>query len=146
VKSVVLVRRSRDGALLVSADTDAAGNVYERPLGGHVEFGEYAADAARREMREEIGQELSDLRLVGVVENLYQLDGVPGHEIVFVFEARLEDEHAYEVEEQPILDDSSGRIRVRWRDASATTPPFVPDGVRQMIERSSADSSTSGSS
>jgi ADP-ribose pyrophosphatase YjhB (NUDIX family) len=140
VKSMVVVRRPRDAALLVSRDADAAGNEYERPLGGRVEFGEFAADAACREMREEIGQELAGLRLLGVLENVFELDGVPGHEIVFVFTARFRDETAYDVEEQVILDDASGRVRVRWRDRLATAPPLVPGGIGRMIGSSAGTS------
>jgi ADP-ribose pyrophosphatase YjhB (NUDIX family) len=133
VKSMVLIRRPSDGALLVSADTDAEGNVYERPLGGHVEFGERAADTARREIQEELAQDVADLRLLGVLENLFEFDGDPRHEIVFVFNAAFADDRAYDVEDQSILDDPTQRIRVRWRDPSRTAPPIVPEGLGQLI-------------
>lgn len=132
---MVLIRRPGDGAFLVSTDRDSLGNVYERPLGGHVEFGEYAADTARREIKEELGQELNDLHLLGVLENLFQLDGEPRHEVVFVFTAAFADESAYEVEDQGILDDASQRIRVRWRDPSSAAPPLVPVGLEQLLTR-----------
>jgi ADP-ribose pyrophosphatase YjhB (NUDIX family) len=135
VKSMVLIRRPRDGAYLVSTDTDAFGNVYERPLGGHVEFGEYAADTARREIQEELEQELSELHLLGVLENLFDLDGDAHHEIVFVFTAVFADRRAYDVEEQRILDDPSERIRVRWRDPSTSAPPLVPASLHELIPK-----------
>jgi ADP-ribose pyrophosphatase YjhB (NUDIX family) len=111
---MVLIRRPKDGAFLVSTDQDSFGKVYERPLGGHVEFGEYAADTARREIQEELGQELSELHRLDVMENLFDLDGEPHHEVVFVFTAAFSDRRAYDMEEQRILDDPSERIRVRW--------------------------------
>jgi ADP-ribose pyrophosphatase YjhB (NUDIX family) len=134
LKSMVLIRRSGDAALLVSTDRDSFGNVYERPLGGHVEFGEYAADTARREIKEEIDQDLKDLQLLGVLENLFELDGESRHEIVFVFTGVFADERAYDIEAQGILDDPSQRIRVRWRrDPLSATPPLVPAGLKQFL-------------
>jgi hypothetical protein len=42
VKAMALIRRPRDGALLVSEQSDPAEAPFHRPLGGHVDFGEYA--------------------------------------------------------------------------------------------------------
>jgi ADP-ribose pyrophosphatase YjhB (NUDIX family) len=58
VKAMVLIPRPLDGALLVSEGTNPSGELFHRPLGGHVEFGEYARDTIHRELREEIAQEL----------------------------------------------------------------------------------------
>lgn len=69
IKAMAVIQRSRDNALLVSA---AAGRrPFHRPLGGHVEFGEYAIDTVHREFAEEIGQRLTGVRLLGVLENIF---------------------------------------------------------------------------
>jgi ADP-ribose pyrophosphatase YjhB (NUDIX family) len=62
VKAMAVIRRHHDGALLVSeyAGPDAA--PFHRPLGGHVEFGEYARETVHREFQEEIGQRLTGAR------------------------------------------------------------------------------------
>lgn len=132
-KAMVVIRRPSDGAYLVSGDVDEDGAGYERPLGGHIEVGERAAETARRELREEIGEELREVRLLDVIENLFVLNGRHGHEIVFVFRADLADPEAYEVEQRAILDDPSGRIRVRWRGPAETTPRLVPDGIAHFM-------------
>jgi hypothetical protein len=49
VKAMALIRRPRDGALLVSEGADPSGALFHRPLGGHVEFGEYALDTVHRD-------------------------------------------------------------------------------------------------
>lgn len=123
-----MIKRPRDGALLVSEATDPSGALFQRPLGGHVEFGEYALDTLRREFREEIGQELTDVRLASVLENIFQWDGTSQHEIVFVFAAALADDAAYEISEQTIRD-ARGRSRVTWRAPEAASPPLYPVGV-----------------
>lgn len=66
IKAMAVIRRPRDGALLVSESPDP---LFQRPLGGHVEFGEYALETVHREFREELAQELTDVRLLGVLEN-----------------------------------------------------------------------------
>jgi hypothetical protein len=50
VKAMVLIQRSRDGALLVSEDANPSEELFHRPLGGHVEFGEYALNTVHREL------------------------------------------------------------------------------------------------
>jgi ADP-ribose pyrophosphatase YjhB (NUDIX family) len=52
--------------------------LFHRPLGGHVEFGEYARDTVHRELQEEIGQALTAVQLAGVLENIFQWGGGPG--------------------------------------------------------------------
>ena len=66
---MALIRRPRDGALLVSQHADPSGAPFQRPLGGHVEFGERALDALHREFQEELAQRLADVRLLGVLED-----------------------------------------------------------------------------
>jgi len=59
---------------------------YYRPLGG-IEFGETSRDAIIREIREELSAEIEDVRWLGTLENIFTLDGEPGHEIVMVCHA-----------------------------------------------------------
>ena len=131
---MVLIRRPRDGALLVSEEANPAGEPFHRPLGGHVEFGEYALDTVHREFAEEIGQALTAVLLAGVLENIFQWGGSTQHEIVFVFAAAFADEAAYEINEQAILD-ARGSSRVIWRAAGATSPPLYPAGVADLAAR-----------
>jgi ADP-ribose pyrophosphatase YjhB (NUDIX family) len=132
VKAMALISRPRDGALLVAEYSGPDADPFHRLLGGHVEFGEYAADAVRRELMEEIAQPLRDLELLGVVENMFKWLGRGGHEVVFVFRAALEDPSAYEIAEQYIQDEREGPARVLWRSRAAVTPPLYPDGVADM--------------
>ena len=128
---MVVIQRPRDGALLVSEEANPGGEVFHRPLGGHVELGEYAQDTVHREFREEIGQALSGARLAGVLQNIFAWDGATKHEIVFVFTAAFADEAAYEIGEQAILD-TPDRTRVIWRLPGAAGPPLYPEGVADL--------------
>ena len=134
VKAMAVIRRPRDGALLVSEAANPAGELFHRPLGGHVEFGEYAEYTVRRELLEEIGQSLSEVKLLGVLENIFDWADSQAHEIVFVFSASFQDHSAYDVAEQRILDQAADdETLVRWRDADAVSPPLYPDGLTDLI-------------
>lgn len=62
---------------------------FYRVPGGHVEFGERAEEAVRREIIEELDSEIEDLVFERVVENIFEYQGAPGHEIVFMYTGRL---------------------------------------------------------
>ena len=130
IKAMAVIRRARDGALLVSESADP---LFQRPLGGHVEFGEYAVDTIHREFLEEIGQELTDVRLLGVLENIFPWRDGTEHEVVFIFAAAFADETAYEIEEQLIRDDTEPKDRVLWRPPDAVGPPLYPAGLTELI-------------
>ena len=98
VLAIALMRRGDE--ILVSTDFDPIkGDHYSRPLGGGVEFGEYAELAIAREIREELGAEIENIRLFTVIENLFTLEGCPSHEIVFVYDAEFADKSLYERDE-----------------------------------------------
>ncbi len=128
---MAVISRPRDGALLVSEAPDGS---FQRPLGGHVEFGEYAVDTLHREFGEEIGQRLTGVRLLGVLENIFPWQGGTEHEVVFIFSAAFADEAAYEIEEQVIADDTEPKSRVLWRPPGAISPPLYPDGLTELID------------
>ena len=133
IKAMAVIRRARDGALLVSESADP---LFQRPLGGHVEFGEYALDTVHREFREELAQELTGVRLLGVLENIFGWRGGTEHEVVFIFAAAFLDEAAYEIEEQLIRDDTEPKNRVLWRAADAVSPSLYPAGLSELIASS----------
>ena len=97
-----------------------------------MEFGEYALDTVNREFEEEIGQSLTGVRLLGVLENIFQWDGATQHEIVFMFAAAFADQSAYEIQEQRILDKADG-TRVIWRAPGADSPPLYPTGTSGLL-------------
>ena len=130
IKAMAVIRRPRDGALLVSESPEP---LFQRPLGGHVEFGEYAVNTVHREFLEEIGQVVTDVQLLGVLENIFDWQGRTEHEVVFIFRAAFASDTAYEIEEQLIRDDTEPKNRVVWRAKSAVRPPLYPAGLSELI-------------
>ena len=126
----------RDGPRILVEDNSAQDrrDYFYRPPGGGVEFGERAIDAVRREMREEFGAEIADVRPVGTLENIFDYHGRPGHEIVFVFETRFVDA-SYYVAERIVGTEGAGiRIEAIWLDVSEPPDrPLYPNGLLDLL-------------
>lgn len=130
------VPRRGDDLLVFEYHDPTKGQTFYRPLGGGIEFGETADAAVRREMREELAVEILDVRLLGVLENIYHAFGRDSHEIAFIFDCRLADQARYERDlVGEILDDAG--IMVRWRPLSSFTPdrPLYPHGLADLLSR-----------
>ena len=133
VIAICLFRRGDE--ILVTEGLDTSCNRrYARPLGGGVELGETSEQAIVREIQEEIDAEVRDLRLLGVLENLFELEGRQHHEVVFVYDARFEDNSLYEMAEIPLLEGGwmTGAI---WRplDWFGEHCPLVPTDLPRLL-------------
>lgn len=107
---------------------------YHRPLGGGIEFGETAAEAVRRELREELAAELAAVRQIAVLENLFTFDGKPGHEIVFLFSADLVDKSLYGREEMGIVLDEGAPVRwLSLGDVASGKAILYPAGLAEFL-------------
>jgi ADP-ribose pyrophosphatase YjhB (NUDIX family) len=91
----ICVFRHDDKILVFEAYDTIDKKPFYRPLGGAVEFGETAKTAIKREIHEEIGLETTDLKLLGILENIFTHEGKPGHEIVYVYDGRFTDASVY---------------------------------------------------
>ena len=94
VKVFCVLRRGPQLLLSFAIDPDT-GTRYGRLLGGGIEPGERSEDAVRREFQEEISAELTNLRRLGVVENIFTWQGHLHHEVIFVFAADFADRAFY---------------------------------------------------
>ncbi|GAB4054210.1 NUDIX hydrolase [Catellatospora paridis] len=130
------VPRRGDDLLVFRGHDPTRGQTFYRPLGGGIEFGETARQALHRELREELAVELTGVRLLGVLENLFQGFDRDGHEIVFVFACDLADPSVYERDHVgEILDDAG--TPVLWRPLSGfdDTTPLYPAGLADLLAK-----------
>ncbi|NMG09961.1 NUDIX hydrolase [Brasilonema sp. UFV-L1] len=106
---VIALGLIRDGQYAKSADIGTRIFVSEgydpvkqqtfyRAMGGGVEFGETSLEALKREFQEEIQAELTNIRYLGCLENIFIYNGQPGHEIIQLFESDFVDSKFYELE------------------------------------------------
>jgi ADP-ribose pyrophosphatase YjhB (NUDIX family) len=91
VKAMLIAPNGDFTAHAVSVNPPTAENPhgYHRLIGGSVELGEFHRDAIVREVDEELGAAIQDLTFLTTVENIFRIDGVLGHEIVFLYTGRL---------------------------------------------------------
>ena len=132
--SICLFRRG-DRILVHEGDDPVKGIRFARPLGGGIDFGETSRDAVIREVREELGAEITAVEFVCMMESIYIYLGKPGHELVFVYDARFVDENLYE---QAVLEVTEGKrkFEARWRsldERKAANILLVPEGLEAFL-------------
>lgn len=122
-------------AVTLNAPTEENPHGYHRLVGGGVELGETAVEAVRREVDEELGAVVRDLGLVSTVESIFRIDGVLGHEVVFLFSGRLDPLPA---PSGAVLTESDGSVvPVVWRpiDDADEALPLYPAAVVPWVQR-----------
>ncbi len=113
--------------------------VFYRPLGGTIEFGEPAREAVKRELQEEIAAEVINLRYLGALENLFTHEGAFGHEIVLVYEGDFADKAFYEAETVPAQEEDGMTFTACWKplqEFREGKAPLYPDGLLRLISSS----------
>ena len=132
----ICVFRDAGRLFLVEWRRPSTGEPFYRPLGGAIEFGEHSRDCIVREIREEVGAEITDLTYLGTIESIFAYEGEPGHEIVLVYEARFADPRLYEVE-SVIGQDDGGELVAVWKSIAyfqAGEAPLYPDGLLDLLD------------
>jgi len=136
VKAFALLRRGEE--FLVCMGFDAKKNQrFARLPGGHIEFGERAADAVKRELKEEFGVSITEPILLGWIENIFEYNGQRGHEVVAVYEVKPDDPAFSDTEHPPLLDPQEAWIEARWlstAQARAQGIPLYPSAASLLIQ------------
>ncbi|HEX5838172.1 MAG TPA: NUDIX domain-containing protein [Anaerolineales bacterium] len=95
----ICIFRKNDRILVAEGYDPVKNEHFYRPLGGGIEFGEYSEQTIHRELWEEIGAEVCELKYLGTLENVYVFNGTPGHEIVRIYDGVLKNAELYELPE-----------------------------------------------
>src|SRR5918996_4389604 len=90
--------------------------IFYRPLGGGIEFGEKGTDAIRRELKEEINVDITDLEYLGMLENIYTFNGGSYHEVVLVYNGALVKVGLYEQAMILGKEANGDDIRATWKE------------------------------
>jgi 8-oxo-dGTP pyrophosphatase MutT (NUDIX family) len=138
IRPIAICLFLHNGKILVSEEYDPTEDeVFFRPLGGGIEFGEYSADTIHRELMEEIGVQVKDLVYLGTLENIFTFDGRPGHEIVQVYDGALKESGLYG---QALIsgheEDVDFPMKVVWKRLEEFGPGgliLYPDGLLEML-------------
>lgn len=138
IRPIAICVFQHDGRILAAEFYDSLKEQrFYRPLGGAIEFGEFSIDTVKRELIEELGAAVTDLRYLGTLENIFTYDGQTGHEIVMVYDGSFVDRSLYE---QAILngtDDDDTPVRAVWVNladcAASGAPPVYPTGLLELL-------------
>jgi len=140
IRPLAICLFNHDDKILVSEEHDPAkGETFYRPLGGGIEFGEHSIDTIHRELMEEIGAQVKDLVYLGTIENIFTFNGIPGHEIVQVYDGLLVEAGLYE--QAVILGheaDVNQPMKVVWIKVDEFGPGksiLYPEGLLEMLSR-----------
>lgn len=137
IRPLALCLFRHEGRILVSRAYDTVKqDYYCRPLGGGIEFGERGAEAIVREIREELGTEIEDVRWLGTVENIFTCEGALGHEIVLIFDAVFTDSSLYE---QPLLHGHEAGAATEAFTAKWKSLEELADGSARLVPEGLAD-------
>ena len=106
----------RDDCLFVAEGADPAKKeIFYRPLGGGIKFGEYGHQALAREFREELGAEIETVRFLGVIENIFIYRDEKGHEIILLYEAKFVDKTFYTKARVIGREDGDQSFKALWK-------------------------------
>ena len=103
-------------------------------VGGRVKIGESSEQTLKREILEEMGKEIEILEYVSTIENFFDADDMPYHEIMFVYRADFKNE-----EDKKILDtihnvEGEDELRYDWIDLDKIDEyPLKPKVLKEMI-------------
>ncbi len=129
--ALAIIRRA-DGKILLEKGYDRRKDAFfYRPLGGGIEFGERSRETLLREFMEELGQHIVVERLLTVLENIFTFDDKPGHEIVFVYAARLA--NAQDETRDYFQRVDGGDAIVTWVDVKEAGLHIYPEGLLAII-------------
>jgi 8-oxo-dGTP pyrophosphatase MutT (NUDIX family) len=129
--------RHKDRILVAEGYDPVKKEAFYRPLGGGIEFGEYSEQTIHRELMEEIGAEVCELRYLGTLENVYVFNGTPGHEIVQVFDGSLKDVGLYDqtviVGQEVDIEDTFRAVWKRIDEFGEGKAILYPTGLLEML-------------
>lgn len=137
IRPIALCIFRKGASILVAEGYDPyKQEAYYRPPGGSMAFGEYSWETVRREIREELGEEIKNLTFLGPAEYVFQHEGEAGHEIVFIFEGELANKKAYQAETLEGSGAASGSFRAVWKpiaDFRRKKARLYPEGLLDYL-------------
>jgi 8-oxo-dGTP pyrophosphatase MutT (NUDIX family) len=131
----------KNNKILVGEGYDAVKDEsFYRPLGGGIEFGELSVETICRELMEEINVEVErdSLTFLGVVENMFYFNGIPGHEIVMIYDGALKESGLYEQAVIVGQEANGDATRAMWKsldEFESGKSTLYPTGLVELLQK-----------
>ena len=134
----ICIFRNRDRILVAEGYDSIKDQHFYRPLGGGIEFGESSVETICRELMEEIRAEVDreSLKYLGAVENIFTFNGLPGHEIILIYDGTLKNPELYEQKVIEGEEAGDGPIQAIWKNIEEFTEGksiLYPTGLVEML-------------
>jgi 8-oxo-dGTP pyrophosphatase MutT (NUDIX family) len=133
------ILRNQEGRFLFHQARDQKKNeVFYRPLGGGIEFGELGKVAIAREFEEEIGLKVEVRTLLETFENIFEFEGRAGHEIVLLYDVIPQDSSVLQIDRFSIIENGREVGIAVWRtpdEIQAEGAMLYPLGIEQYLSR-----------
>ena len=128
--------------LLYKVVDDFTNQIFLRPIGGGVEFYEHSADALKREIKEEVGQNIINVKELCVLENLMIVNNKKIHNIYKGYIAEFESESIYVTEKILVSDTKDRKFLAEWYNIddvlegkTILLPVGLTDILKQIIKK-----------
>jgi 8-oxo-dGTP pyrophosphatase MutT (NUDIX family) len=119
IRVIVLALIRDNDRIFVSEGYDPTKqSFFYRALGGGVEFGETSSLALEREFQEEIQADLTNIRYLGCIENLFIFNDKQGHEIIQLYQCDFADPKFYQIDSLTFSETPEHKHRALWVDIS----------------------------
>lgn len=134
------VFRNNNRILVAEGYDPVKKQTFYRPLGGRIEFGEWSHETVCRELMEEISVEVKpdSLKYLGTLENIFIFNGIPGHEIIMVYDGELNSPGLYEQVVIPgkeaDIDESFTAMWKNLDEFGVGRSILYPTGLLEMLE------------
>ncbi|MDX1991669.1 MAG: NUDIX hydrolase [bacterium] len=139
VRPIALCVFRHRGRILVAEGYDVVKDeVFYRPIGGKIEFGERGAETIVREVKEELDLDVTNVRYLGTLESIFEYDGQKGHEICLIYDGKFVDEAVYTQDGLEAVEDDESLYVAIWKDFEDflySTAPLYPEGLYELLEK-----------
>ncbi|MBZ0204485.1 MAG: NUDIX domain-containing protein [Ignavibacteria bacterium] len=136
IRPLVICVFRYENKFLAALGTDTVKkNEFYRPLGGRIEFGERSEDALRREIMEELGQQIINVKYLGTLENVFSYNGKSCHELVLVYDGEFINKELYEMTEIDV-DEENIWYKAHWisvEDCESGKVTVYPEGLLELL-------------
>ena len=132
----ICVFHNNNHILVFEGYDKAKQEIFYRPLGGGIEFGERSEDAVQRELKEELNVDITNLKYLGTLENIYTFNGGSYHEVVLVYDGMLTESGLYDQALIPGKEANGDEIRAMWKSLDEFESGKVilyPDGLMKLL-------------
>ena len=103
-------------------------------VGGRVKIGESSEDTLKREIKEEMGKEIEILEYVSTIENFFDADDMPYHEIMFVYRVDFKEEEDKKIVDSIKNIEGEDELKYDWIDLDKIEEyPLKPQILKSMI-------------